>query len=105
MPCSCYMGIDHGTCQRGMTEKLLDEPDIDTGLQEMSCVAMAKGVDPDPFLYLGQFLQHPAHRPLDGLLGHGCSGRGTQVAASAQMRLKVCQSRLRVWLKKNLTPA
>jgi hypothetical protein len=66
-----------------MTEKLLDQPDIDPGLQKIGGIAVAKGVDTHPFLYLRQFLQYPAECPWTVCLALG------MVAVAPRLRLRL----------------
>lgn len=38
------MGVDHGGSDITVSKKLLDGPDIVTGLKQMACKAVAKGM-------------------------------------------------------------
>ena len=73
MALSCEMEIDHGGVQAGVSEILLDAPDVDAGFQEMSGVAVPECMDGNAFCKFKLFndsSQSPLHRGIiHGFLG------------------------------------
>jgi hypothetical protein len=63
--------IKHGGFELGMAHVALDDAQIDTGLEEMSGVGMAQGVDGDPLFTHPCFKLGTAQGTLDAAFGHG----------------------------------
>jgi len=42
------MEVDHGGGDIGVSHELLDSSNVDTGLQEVGCETMSKGMETDP---------------------------------------------------------
>jgi hypothetical protein len=63
--------IDHGGFELGMAHVSLDDPQVDSGFEEMGGIGMAQGVNGDTFFVDSCSNLGTAESPLDTTLGHG----------------------------------
>jgi hypothetical protein len=63
--------IDHGGFELGMAHVSLDDPQVDSGFEEMSGIGVAEGVNGDSFFSDSGSNLGPAEGTLDTTFGHG----------------------------------
>jgi len=68
------MEVDHDGLDVGVAEILLDDPQVDPGLQEMGGVGVAEGVDGDALLVDAGGKLGPPQPSLHPFDGHGDGG-------------------------------
>ena len=82
-PLSGYMEIDHGGFELGMAEILLNHPDIETGLQQVSGAGMSKGMNGNSSLFDARGEFSLPESALHTVYSHGIVEEGCCVMASA----------------------
>ena len=75
--------IDHGGFELGMAHVSLDDPQVDSGFEEMGGIGVAQGVNGDPFFSDACSNLGPTQGPLDTAFGHGRGSVLCSIAASA----------------------
>lgn len=75
--------VDHRSSEAAVAKVLLNSPDVDTGLEKMCGIAVAKRMNGNPFLDI-EIGQCPAQGPLDRRFIHGRGRRWGLFSASSE---------------------
>jgi hypothetical protein len=76
--------IDHGGFELGMAHVSLDDPQVDSGFEEMGSVGVAEGMNGDSFFVDSSSNLGTAEGPLDTTFGHRRGSVFCSIAVSAK---------------------